>query len=63
MHLIATSGEEPPCVSYLRDVYTPAGGTPVLHQAKVTNMVPYETFRDFAEHFWDHCTFPRPPEP
>src|SRR4051794_10067383 len=60
MYPIATRGEEPPCVSYLRDVYTAAGGTPVLHQAKVTGMVPYDSFRDFAEHFWDHCTFPRP---
>ena len=60
MHPYSTSTEEPPCTSYLRYIYTREDGARVLHQAKVTGMVAYESFRHFVGHFWDHCTFPRP---
>ncbi|WP_046861622.1 hypothetical protein [Microvirga massiliensis] len=56
-----TTGEEPPCVSYLREVYfTKERNQTILHQSKITDWECYPDFDTFAQRFWATASYPSP---
>lgn len=56
---ISTKAECPPCVSYLREVYTGRDGVRTLHQAKITEMVAHQSFAEFAANFGANAAYPQ----
>lgn len=54
-----THSQEPIVVSYLREIIQPGDGTPLLWQAKVTDVELYDSFEEFVDHFWRVATYPK----